>query len=121
MTSACLRLGDRLIRVAVPESWKEMENGLVGFEPELRQDNGMIFLGRGEPVDMWMSKVNVPLDMVWLKADGRVGKILRSVKPGDRKTYSGPGVACVELIGGTARALGITVGAPWTLLQAKSC
>jgi uncharacterized membrane protein (UPF0127 family) len=78
----------------------------------------MVFISRkGEPVDMWMSTVSYPLDMIWLGGDGRVVKILSGVRPGDRKTYPGPrsAIACVELLGGTCRAAGIGNGAPWTL------
>lgn len=113
MKTACLRFSHRNFRVAVPETWPEMENGLVGYT--LAPDEGMVFISKGQPVDMWMSAVDYPLDMLWLGDDGRVKKILRAVQPGDRKTYKGPGVACVELRGGTARALGIGVGDPWTL------
>jgi uncharacterized membrane protein (UPF0127 family) len=118
MKRGCLQFGTPHLAqfdLEIPETWPEMQRGLVGRD--LGSKQGMLFVGHGEAVDMWMSDVNYPLDMVWLGDDGRVKTIQRNVKPGDPKTYRSGGIACVELRGGTARALGIQNGTPWVVFN----
>ena len=90
----------------------EREKGLM-FRKAMGANAGMLFLYPGdEPVAFWMKNTLIPLDMLFLKADGRIVHIAHDAKPLDETPIpSGEPVrAVLELNGGTAAALGIKEG-----------
>jgi len=90
----------------------EWERGLM-YRKELPEGRGMLFdFEREAPVSFWMHNTYVPLDMIFIRADGSILRIAENAEPlSDRLIPSGgPVRAVLEVIGGTARKLGIAPG-----------
>jgi uncharacterized protein len=90
----------------------ERERGLM-FRKELPEGRGMLFdFEREAPVAFWMHNTYIPLDMIFIRADGSILRIAENTEPlSDRLVPSGgPVRAVLEVIGGTARKLGIAPG-----------
>jgi len=91
---------------------QERERGLM-FRKELPEGQGMLFdFQHDQPVAFWMHNTYIPLDMIFIRSDGRIARIEENAKPeSDRLIPSGTPVrAVLEVIGGTARQLGIKPG-----------
>ena len=76
-------------------------------------DHGMLFdFHTPRPVTFWMRNTLIPLDMVFIGADGRVYSIIRNAEPQtDTPRPSGGAVrAVLEIGGGRAAQLGILPG-----------
>lgn len=79
----------------------------------LPADAGMLFdFGAPRRVSMWMKDTYIPLDMLFIGADGRIAAIARDTEPLSLETISpaAPARAVLELNAGTAARLGIDVG-----------
>ena len=90
----------------------EREQGLM-FRKSLAPNAGMLFLYPDEQqVAFWMKNTLIPLDMLFLKADGSIARIAHDAVPLDETPIpSGTPVrAVLEVNGGTAQALGIKEG-----------
>ena len=99
------------------------EQGLM-FVRELPADRGMVFKGPQLRVwTMWMKNTYVPLDMLFVAADGRVVKIAHAL-PHDETIISSdvPVDAVIELQGGISDKLHLKVGdvAKWKPVGAAS-
>lgn len=66
-----------------------------------------------QPVTMWMKNTYVPLDMLFVAADGKVIKVVQNTEPLSLKTIESGGIVLgvVELPAGTAARLKIAAGA----------
>jgi uncharacterized membrane protein (UPF0127 family) len=98
------------VELAVTED--QRERGLM-FRRELPEGRGMLF--KFEPdqvVSMWMHNTYIPLDMIFIRGDGRILRIAENTTPqSDRIISSGsPARGVLEVIGGTARKLGLAPG-----------
>ena len=94
---------------ATPET---REHGLM-FRRELPAGTGMLFdFEHDQPVSFWMKNTYIPLDMIFIRSDGRIMSIAENTEPlSERLIPSGAPVRGVlEVIGGTARGLGIAPG-----------
>ncbi len=83
------------------------------FRTEMAPDEGMLFdWGAPRESAMWMRNTLIPLDMVFIAADGRVHRIHERATPRSLATIAsrGPVRATLELAGGTAERLGLRVG-----------
>src|SRR5271165_6266981 len=90
----------------------EREKGLM-YRRELPEGRGMLFdFTPEQPVAFWMHNTYVSLDMIFIRADGRILRIAENTEPmSDRLIPSGgPVRAVLEVIAGTARKLGIAPG-----------
>jgi len=90
----------------------ERERGLM-FRKELPEGHGMLFdFHQEQPVSFWMHNTYIPLDMIFIRGDGRILRIAENAQPmSDRLIPSGgPVRAVLEVIGGTAGRLGIAPG-----------
>jgi uncharacterized membrane protein (UPF0127 family) len=90
----------------------EREQGLM-FRKTLASNAGMLFLYPDEQqVAFWMKNTLIPLDMLFLKADGSIARIAHDAVPLDETPIpSNADVkAVLEVNGGTATALGIKEG-----------
>ncbi len=90
----------------------ERERGLM-YRKELPEGRGMLFdFQVDQPVQFWMHNTYLPLDMIFITADGRILHIAENAKPmSDALIPSGgPVRGVLEVIAGTARKLGIAAG-----------
>ena len=90
----------------------EWERGLM-YRKELPEGRGMLFdFEREAPVSFWMHNTYIPLDMIFIRSDGVIMRVAENTKPmSDDLVPSGAPVrAVLEVIGGTARELGIKAG-----------
>ena len=67
---------------------------------------------RVEPVSMWMQNTYIPLDMVFIRADGTVARIAEQAEPLSTRTIpSGePVLGVLEVNGGMAARIGLKPG-----------
>ncbi|MCY3671720.1 MAG: DUF192 domain-containing protein [Alphaproteobacteria bacterium] len=104
--------GVRLFHVELAETPEQRARGLM-FRRTLAPDAGMLFLfPERERPTMWMANTWLPLDMLFIAADGRIVHLFPNAVPRSRLTISSPHPArmVLELGGGTARRLGIAPG-----------
>lgn len=99
-------------RVEMAVDPQQQTVGLM-FRERVGPDEGMLFdWGVPRESSMWMRNTIVPLDMLFIAADGRIHRIAErtvpySLAPVDSR---GPVRATLELAGGTAERLNIRVG-----------
>jgi uncharacterized membrane protein (UPF0127 family) len=83
------------------------------FRTSIPQDGGMLFdWGFPRNVPMWMRNTLVPLDMVFINADGTIRAIAEDTTPRSLAPIDshGPVRATLELAGGVTARLDIRVG-----------
>jgi uncharacterized protein len=99
-------------RVEVARTPEEQERGLM-YRSQLDTDAGMLFVFGAPSIQrFWMKNTLIPLDMLFIAADGRVADIHeRAVPLSEATIYSKvPVRAVLELNGGTVSRLGIHLG-----------
>jgi uncharacterized membrane protein (UPF0127 family) len=100
------------IDVEIAEAPKEKQLGLM-FRTDLPEGTGMLFpYGEPQELTMWMHNTYIPLDMVFIRADGVVHRIEKRAEPlSDRVIPSeGPVSAVLELPAGATDRLGLKPG-----------
>ena len=107
--------GDKVHRftVEVAGSAEEQTIGLMN-RADLAPDRGMIFpFPTPRDASFWMKNTLIPLDMIFVRADGSVARIEANTAPLslDPVPAGEPIGAVLELAGGRAAELGITAGA----------
>ncbi len=83
------------------------------FRQSMPADQGMLFdFERDQMVSMWMRNTFIPLDMLFIFADGRIHRIEHRTEVESERTISSgvPVRAVLELNAGTAERLGIRPG-----------
>ena len=91
---------------------EQRARGLM-FRKEVPEGYGMLFdFKRDQEVSMWMENTFVPLDMIFIRADGRIARIAQNTEPMSRNIIAsgGPVRAVLEVAGGTTKKLGIVAG-----------
>jgi hypothetical protein len=91
---------------------EQKSQGLM-FRRSLAPDGGMLFIYPSvRTISMWMRNTLIPLDMVFIAADGRIVKVAQRTVPMSLATISsgGPAKAVLEVNGGTAARLGLKPG-----------
>lgn len=104
--------GVHVFSVELANTDEERARGLM-FRRDLPDGYGMLFdFKRDQDVTMWMENTYVPLDMIFIRSDGRIARIAETTEPMSRRLIpsGGPVRAVLEVAAGTARKLGITVG-----------
>ena len=104
--------GVELFDVEIATTSQQRGRGLMERE-FLAHDEGMLFLYDSERmVSMWMKNTLIPLDMLFVDDDGIIRHIARETEPLSLDVISSevPVVAVLEIPGGVAQDLGITVG-----------
>jgi uncharacterized membrane protein (UPF0127 family) len=104
--------GVHVFEVEVAATGEARTKGLM-FRKELPAGRGMLFdFGSEGHVGMWMKNTYIPLDMIFIRADGRIVRIAENTVPHSEETIASgaPVLAVLEVIGGTARRLGIRPG-----------
>ncbi|MFL9824289.1 DUF192 domain-containing protein [Rhodoplanes sp. SY1] len=106
------KTGVHVFSVEVATTDAERAQGLM-HRKELPEGTGMLFdFKRDEPVAMWMKNTYVPLDMIFITADGRIHRIAENTTPMSERIIpsGGPVRGVLEVVAGTAKKLGIAPG-----------
>lgn len=106
------KTGVHVFAVEVVSNDVERAKGLM-FRKELPEGQGMLFdFQRDQEIAMWMRNTYIPLDMIFIAGDGRIRRIAENTEPMSERIIpsGGPVRGVLEVIGGTARKLGIAPG-----------
>ena len=98
--------------VEVVSNEADRAKGLM-YRKSLPEGQGMLFdFHSDQDVSFWMQNTYIPLDMIFIKGDGRIANIVENAEPLSTKLIPsrGPVRGVLEVIGGTARKLGIAAG-----------
>ena len=104
--------GPRHFAIELARTPEQQELGLM-FRPSLAPDAGMLFdFGETKPASFWMKNTLIPLDMLFITADGRVADIHEHAEPLSEAVIEShvPVRAVLEIKGDTVAQLGIRVG-----------
>ena len=99
-------------QVEVMRNDEQRARGLM-FRRFLPADRGMLFdFQRVAPVSMWMQNTYIPLDMLFIRADGTIARIEEHTEPLSTRTIpSGePVLGVLEINAGVSAQLGIKAG-----------
>ncbi len=106
------RTGKHGFTVEIARTGRQQSQGLM-FRRRMAADAGMIFVYPGaRSISMWMRNTFIPLDMLFIGADGRIMRIAERTVPQSLETVSsgGPALAVLEVNAGTAARLKIRIG-----------
>lgn len=98
--------------VEIARTGRQQAQGLM-FRRRLAANAGMLFVYRREAkVSMWMRNTFIPLDMLFIGADGKIAHIAQRTTPRSLETISSlkPVRSVLELNAGTAARLKIRIG-----------
>ena len=104
--------GRHAFQVEIADNEATREHGLMDRR-YMAPDHGMLFeFDREEPVSFWMKNTYIPLDMLFIRSDGRILRIAENTEPLSTKIISSGGLAkgVLEVIAGTAQKYGIAPG-----------
>jgi uncharacterized membrane protein (UPF0127 family) len=106
------KTGVHSFSVEVVDNDADRAKGLM-FRKSLPEGTGMLFDFKVEQdVAFWMQNTYIPLDMIFIRADGRILRIAENTEPMSTKQVPSGGkvLAVLEVIAGTTRKLGIVAG-----------
>jgi uncharacterized membrane protein (UPF0127 family) len=104
--------GVQIFTVEIATTEEEKTTGLM-YRRELADGRGMLFdFSPEQPVSMWMKNTFISLDMIFIRADGRILRIAENTEPQSERIISSGGLArgVLEVIAGTAKKYGIAPG-----------
>lgn len=104
--------GDRLFDVETAITPDEQRRGLM-FRESLPENGGMIFpFEFPRLASFWMRNTLIPLDMIFIRADGVITNIAAETVPYTLDSYysTEPVIAVLEIDGGRSAELGIAAG-----------
>jgi uncharacterized protein len=106
------KTGVHVFSVEMATTEEEKTTGLM-YRKELPDGKGMLFdFSPEQEVSMWMKNTYIPLDMIFIRADGRILRIAENTEPLSTKIIPSRGLAkgVLEVIAGTAQKYGIAPG-----------
>ena len=104
--------GVQVFSVEMATTEEEKQTGLM-YRKELPDGKGMLFdFSPEQQISMWMKNTYISLDMIFIRADGRILRIAENTEPLSTKIISSGGLAkgVLEVIAGTAQNYGIKPG-----------
>jgi uncharacterized protein len=104
--------GVKVFSVEMATTEEEKTTGLM-YRKELADGKGMLFdFSPEQQVSMWMKNTYISLDMIFIRADGRILRIAENTEPMSTKIIPSGGLAkgVLEVIAGTAQKYGIAPG-----------
>ena len=104
--------GTHHFTVEVARTSDQQSQGLM-FRAALAADMGMIFpFPNPRMASFWMRNTLIPLDMIFIRADGTIARIAANTVPHSEDSVSSgePVAAVLEIKGGRAAELGISEG-----------
>lgn len=105
-------VGDFGFTVEVADDDASRAKGLM-FREQLAPDDGMLFdFGSEQPVAFWMRNTLIPLDMIFIAADGTVRNVHVNAVPHDETPIPSDGKVrfVLEVAGGRALEMGVQPG-----------
>src|SRR5215469_4389057 len=106
------KTGVHVFAVEMATTEEEKTTGLM-YRKELADGKGMLFdFSPEQEVSMWMKNTYIPLDMIFIRSDGRILRIAENTEPLSTKIIPSRGLAkgVLEVIAGTAQKYGIAPG-----------
>jgi uncharacterized protein len=106
------RSGVQVFSVELATTEEEKTTGLM-YRKELPDGKGMLFdFSPPQEISMWMKNTYISLDMIFIRADGRILRIAENTEPLSTRIIGSGGLAkgVLEVIAGTARKYGIQPG-----------
>jgi len=106
------KTGVHSFSVEVVDNDADRAKGLM-HRRSLPEGTGMLFdFHREQDVSFWMQNTYIPLDMIFIRADGRIHRIAENTVPLslEQVPSRGPVRGVLEVIAGTSRKLGIAAG-----------
>jgi uncharacterized membrane protein (UPF0127 family) len=106
------RTGVHVFAVEMAVTPEQQAKGLM-FRRELPEGQGMLFdFQKEQPASFWMKNTYISLDMIFIRADGRILRVAENTVPHSEALVSsgGPVRAVLEVVAGTAKKLGIAAG-----------
>jgi len=97
--------------IEIAQTDDQARRGLMWRE-ELAADAGMLFVyPDNRVVSIWMENTILSLDLLYVRADGTIAKIVTHAQPGSRRSHSSDFIvaAVLEVPAGTVTELGISV------------
>jgi uncharacterized protein len=104
--------GVKVFSVELATTEEEKTTGLM-YRKELADGKGMLFdFSPEQQVSMWMKNTYISLDMIFIRADGRILRIAENTEPLSTRIIASGGLAkgVLEVIAGTAQKYGIAPG-----------
>jgi uncharacterized membrane protein (UPF0127 family) len=104
--------GVHVFAVELASTPEEHAKGLM-YRRQLPEGQGMLFdFHREQPTSFWMKNTYIPLDMIFIRGDGRILRIAENTVPLSETLVpsGGPVRAVLEVNAGTAKKLGIAPG-----------
>ena len=104
--------GVQVFAVEMATTEEEKQTGLM-YRKELADGKGMLFdFSPEQEVTMWMKNTYISLDMIFIRADGRILRIAENTEPMSTKIIPSGGLAkaVLEVPAGTAQKYGIRPG-----------
>lgn len=99
-------------KVEVAATIAQQAHGMM-FRDRMAPNTGMIFpMDPPRPAAFWMENTLIPLDLLFIGADGRIRNIIANAVPKSRAQLpsAGPVAAVLELAGGEADRIGARPG-----------
>jgi len=106
------KTGVHVFSVEMATTEEEKTTGLM-YRKEMADGKGMLFdFSPEQEVSMWMKNTYISLDMIFIRADGRILRIAENTEPLSTKIIPSRGLAkaVLEVIAGTAQKYGIAPG-----------
>lgn len=104
--------GVQMFSVEMATTEDEKQKGLM-YRRELADGKGMLFdFSPEQQISMWMKNTYISLDMIFIRADGRILRIAENTEPESTAIISSGGLArgVLEVPAGTAKKYGIAPG-----------
>src|SRR5919198_817720 len=104
--------GVQVFSVEMATTEEEKQTGLM-YRKELADGKGMLFdFAPEQQISMWMKNTYISLDMIFIRADGRILRIAENTEPESTRIISSGGLArgVLEVPAGTAQKYGIAPG-----------
>lgn len=101
------------INVWIADTDARRARGLMFIE-QLDENAGMLFVyPQPQPISMWMKNTHVSLDMLFVRTDGRVERVVENTKPLSLDTIESKAIVLgvIELKAGSAARMKIRPGA----------
>lgn len=106
------KTGGKNFSIEMAKTEQQRATGLM-YRKSLPEGQGMLFdFAPNQDVTMWMKNTYVSLDMIFIRADGKIHHIAERTTPLSETTISSRGRvrAVLEVVAGTAQKLGIAPG-----------